>query len=99
MATVEFKIKCPYCLSENVIKAGKTPNGTQRCKCCSPGCPHNYFQIDYTYNGSKPNIEFDILNMAINGSGVRDTARVLNISTDTVMTVLKKNRNGTNKSI
>jgi transposase-like protein len=28
--------------------------------------------------------------MAVNGSGVRDTARVLNISTDTVMSELKK---------
>jgi len=74
MATVA--VKCPYCLSEEVIKAGKTPNGTQRYKCCKPECPHSYFQLEYTYNGSKPNIEFDILNMAINGSGIRDTARV-----------------------
>jgi transposase-like protein len=28
--------------------------------------------------------------MAVNGSGVRDTARVLGISTDTVMNELKK---------
>jgi transposase-like protein len=30
--------------------------------------------------------------MAMNASGIRDTARVLNISTQTVMTELKKRR-------
>jgi transposase-like protein len=30
--------------------------------------------------------------MTLNGSGVRDTGRVLNISKDTVCSVLKKNR-------
>jgi hypothetical protein len=29
--------------------------------------------------------------MALNGSGIRDTARVLGISTDTVLSELKKN--------
>jgi transposase-like protein len=31
--------------------------------------------------------------MAVNGSGIRDTARVLGISKDTVMSVLKKLNN------
>ncbi|MDR1560710.1 MAG: hypothetical protein LBS84_13670 [Clostridiales bacterium] len=86
----DVAVKRPYCLSEKVIKAGKTPNGTQRYKCENLECSHNYFQLNYTYNGSKPNIKFDILNMAINGSGVRDTARVLGVSRDTVIETLKK---------
>ena len=34
-----------------------------------------------------------IVKMSINGSGIRDTARVLGISKDTVMSVLKKLKN------
>jgi len=91
MATVT--VKCPYCMSENVVKAGSSPNGTQKYKCRSSECTHSVFQLTYTYNGYKPNIEFDILHMAINGSGVRDTARVLSVSCDLVISVLKKKMN------
>jgi transposase-like protein len=36
--------------------------------------------------------------MAMNGSGIRDTARVLHVSTSTVIQELKKNHIGSNKS-
>ena len=34
-----------------------------------------------------------IIKMAVNGNGIRDTARVLGISKDTVISVLKKLKN------
>jgi InsA C-terminal domain len=43
------------------------------------------------YKGRSPQIKEQIIEMALNGSGIRDTARVLKISTNTVMNELKKN--------
>ena len=43
--------------------------------------------------GAKPKTKEMIIKMAVNGSGIRDTARVLGISKDTVMSVLKKLKN------
>ncbi len=39
-----------------------------------------------------PEIKAQIIDMALHGSGIRDTARVLGISIDTVMNELKKKR-------
>ena len=39
-----------------------------------------------------PGVREKIIDMAMNGSGVRDTGRVLGISKDTVTSVLKKRR-------
>jgi transposase-like protein len=36
--------------------------------------------MDYSYNGSQPKVKAQIVEMALNGSGIRDTARVLKIS-------------------
>ena len=37
-------------------------------------------------------VKQQIVKMALNGSGIRDTARVLSVSPTTVMTILKKKR-------
>jgi InsA C-terminal domain len=37
-----------------------------------------------------PSVKRQIIDLAVNGSGIRDTARVLGISTDTVISELKK---------
>jgi len=46
--------------------------------------------LDYCYKGYEPGIKKQIVEMAINGSGIRDTARVLNINKNTVINTLKK---------
>jgi transposase-like protein len=46
--------------------------------------------LDYSYAGQSPEIKEQIVEMAMNASGIRDTARVLHVSTNTVMTELKK---------
>ena len=43
----------------------------------------------YTYNAYKPGVKQQIADMAMNGSGSRDTGRVLGVSKDTVTAVLK----------
>jgi insertion element IS1 protein InsB len=43
------------------------------------------FLQNYSYQGCQPKIKRSIIEMALNGSGIRDTARVLNISPSTVI--------------
>jgi len=88
---VTASVRCIHCDSLDIVKMGKQQvNGKPRCKCkkCS-----KTFQIQYANNGAKPQTKQMIIKMALNGSGVRDTARVLNISTNTVLSVLKKQKN------
>jgi insertion element IS1 protein InsB len=87
---VLIPVLCPHCHSNQVIKGGKTKTGTQRYKCANPDCPRYSFQLDLKYKGRLPAIKQDIIDMSLNGSGIRDTARVLKISPTTVIHELKK---------
>ena len=61
-----------------------------RYRCRNNECFRSSFILDYTQHGYKPEVKQKIGKMATNGSGVRDTARVLKISASTVMSELKK---------
>jgi transposase-like protein len=89
---VSVPVQCPYCQSAEVIKAGKQANGTQRYQCQNEQCTRRIFLLHYHDRGRIPEIRHQVVDMAINGSGVRDTARVLRISPTTVIAVLKKSR-------
>jgi insertion element IS1 protein InsB len=89
---VLIPVLCPHCQSDQVIKGGKTQAGKQRYKYQNVPCPHYSFQLDLAYKGRSPEIKDHIVDMALNGSGIRDTARVLKISTATVIKELKKTR-------
>jgi transposase-like protein len=89
---VLIPVFCPHCQSDQVIKGGKTQVSKQRYKCQNAACPHYSFQLDLTYKGRSPEIKDRIIEMALNGSGIRDTARVLKISPTTVINELKKKR-------
>jgi transposase-like protein len=51
----------------------------------------------YDYNGYLPEVKKKIIDMAVNGSGIRDTARVLEISPTTVINELKKKNLASNR--
>ena len=87
---VLIPVLCPHCHSDHVIKGGTTKAGIQRYKCHNADCPHDSFQLDLIYKGRSPEIKKQIVNMALNSSGIRDTARVLKISPTTVINELKK---------
>jgi len=89
---VSVPVQCPYCQSTEVIKAGKQANGTQRYRCQNEHCARRIFLLQYQNRGRIPEIRRQVVAMAINGSGIRDTARVLRISPTTVIAVLKKSR-------
>ncbi len=81
---------CPDCGSEDVVKNGKSNEGKQRYLCRHQNCRRRSFIRDYSYQGYLPSIKQQIADMAVNGSGIRDTARVLKISPTTVIEELKK---------
>ncbi len=83
---------CPHCDSDQVVKRGKTDTGKQRYLCQNDECLHRTFILDYSYRAYLPEVKQQIIDMAMNGSGVRDTGRVLGISKDTVVSTLKKSR-------
>jgi transposase-like protein len=89
---VDVPVQCPYCQSTEVIKAGKQANGTQRYRCQNDRCTRRIFLLPYQDRGRIPEIRRHVVAMALNGSGIRDTARVLRISPTTVIAVLKKSR-------
>ena len=85
-------VRCPFCDSDKIVRRGKTNNGQQRYLCQNEICSLHTFILDYTNRGYLPSVKRQIIDLALNGSGVRDTARVLGISTATILTELKKRR-------
>ena len=83
-------VSCPACQGNRVVKAGKQPNGAQRYRCQNPTCTRTIFQLAYVAQGRLPETQRLIVEMTLNGSGIRDTARVLRVSPVTVLSVLKK---------
>jgi IS1 family transposase/transposase-like protein len=87
---VLIPMRCPHCGHEDVVKRGKTENDKQRYLCQHTDCQVKTFLLDDDYQGCLPEVKKKILGMAVNGSGIRDTARVLHISPSTVIHELKK---------
>jgi transposase-like protein len=83
-------VLCPDCGNENVVRNGKSNEGKQRYLCRHTDCRRRSFIRDYSYRGYLPSIKQQIVDMAVNGSGIRDTARVLKVSPTTVIEELKK---------
>jgi IS1 family transposase len=70
-----------------VKKNGTTSNGKQKYQCTH--C-RRQFITDNTYRGCQSFIRELVVPMAMNSSGIRDIARVLSISTQTVMKTIRK---------
>ena len=87
-------VRCPHCDSEQIVKRGKTRRGTQRYLCQNIACIMGSFLLDYRNRGCLPEVKQQIIDMSLNASGVRDTARSLHISPTTVLSALKKQEAG-----
>ena len=83
-------IQCPVCSGVNVIKYGKSKDGKQRYLCQDQECHGKTFIREYSDLGRLPHIKEQIIDMSLNGSGIRDIARVLKISPTTVIKEIKK---------
>ena len=91
-------LHCPHCHGTDIVRHGTTRQGKQRYRCREQHCAGRPFLLDYSYPGQSPAVKQQIVEMAMNASGIRDTARVLHISTNTVMTALKKRHLTSTKS-
>lgn len=84
------KVLCPQCETDHIMKSGRNAHGEQRYRCQNTDCCVKTFMLAYRYQAYQPGIKQKILEMAINGSGIRDTGRVLKINKNTVINTLKK---------
>lgn len=83
-------LKCPHCGCTNTSKNGKE-KGVQRYRCNDEKCRKS-FRENYIYNGWKKEVKEQIESMAMNGSGVRDTGRVLKIAPMTIINYFRKKK-------
>jgi transposase-like protein len=83
-------IRCPHCQSEAVVKYGMASNGKERFRCQQVEQCGRTFIRGYSYPGRTPEGKRQIIEMTLNGSGVRDIARGLQVSPTTVIGELKK---------
>ena len=79
-------VPCKYCRSTDVVRYG-TQSGHPRFR-CKECC--RIFKTEYVYRVYEPGVKEQIAEMAVNGSGVRDTARVLGIGKNTVISELNR---------
>jgi transposase-like protein len=68
-------LHCPHCQGTDIIRHGKTRQGKQRYCCQETVCDGRTFLVDYSYAGHSAEIKQQIVDMAMNASGIRDTAR------------------------
>lgn len=79
-------VYCKYCNSSEVVRYG-TQSGRSRFRCKE--C-RRIFKTDYVYRAYEPGVKDQIADIAMNGGGIRDTARILGIGKSTVISTLKK---------
>ena len=82
-------LHCPHCHGTAIVRHGQTRQGKQRYRCREQHCMGHTFLLDYAYPGQSPEVKRQIVDRAMNASGIRDTARVLHVSPTTVMKELK----------
>ena len=80
------EIACPSCASRHIVKNGTTSNRKQKylCREC-----RRQFITRYSYQGCRTEIRSLIVPMTLNGSGVRDITRVLGVSINTVLKIIR----------
>jgi transposase-like protein len=74
------------------VRYGRQGNGEQRYRCNNVACQRRIFLLQYHHTGRLPAVKRQIVERALKGSGIRDTARVLGVSPMTVMSTLKRKR-------
>ena len=84
-------LHCPYCHGTDIVRHGTTLERKQRYRCreCLLGRGRT-FLLEYTYAGQSSEVKQQIIDMAMNASGIRDTARVLHVRPPTVIQELKQ---------
>ena len=76
----------PHCHGTDIVRHGLTRQGKLRYRCREQRCAGRTFLLEYSYPGPSPAVQEQIVERALHASGIRDTARMLHVSTNTVMT-------------
>ncbi len=88
-----ISVVCPCCGDkESIIKFGRSANDKQRFQCQTESCSTKTFILDHERKGWKRDVKESVIEMTLNGSGIRDISRVLGICTETVMSEIKKKK-------
>ena len=91
MAKVD--VKCPFCKQTAPVKKhGLGSSGHQRYRC--QACCRS-FQLEYEYRACQQGMKSQIVDLAMNNAGIRDTARALHININAVVRTLKNSRRKT----
>lgn len=86
MAKVD--VKCPFCQQTDPVKKhGQGSSGHQRYRCQT--CCRSF------HRACQQGMKTQIVDLAMNNAGIRDTARALNISIHAVVRTLKNSRHKT----
>jgi transposase-like protein len=88
----EAAVRCPHCQSAAVVKYGKTSTGKERFRCQQSEPCGRTFLRSYAYPGCLPTVKQQIVEMTLNGSGIGDMTRVLQVGPNTVSKEVKKSR-------
>ena len=86
MSKITTTVNCPHCQSVKVNKNGKKVTGKQNFICHS--CKKQ-FQYEYAYKGANPHTKELVKKMTLNGSGIRDINRVLQLSPVCILFILR----------
>jgi len=87
---VTESVHCPTCGGIEIYRHGHSATDKKSYICRTSSCPKQTFILDYSNQGYLTEVKLKVTDMAMNGSGIRDTARVLKISPVTVIKELKK---------
>lgn len=68
------KIVCPECGGKHIRKAGYSASGEQRYHSDNPDCSIKSFMLTDRYQAYQSGMKERLVDMAINSSGIRDTA-------------------------
>src|SRR5512147_1629069 len=88
----EVAVRSPQCQREAVVKYGKTSNGKERFRGQQTAQCGRTFVRSSASPGCLPTVKQQIVEMTLNGSGIRDIVRVLHVGPNTVLRELKKSR-------
>jgi transposase-like protein len=67
-------LKCTFCESEEVRPYGAS-NGKKRYIRKNLECSYKTFYAEYRYNGCRPGVKKAVIKRAVDGAGIRATAR------------------------
>ena len=68
-------VHCPKCGGNDVKSFGYSAHNVPRYFCCNAECETKSFMLEYRYKAYEPGVKEKVVDMAINGGGIRDQGK------------------------